>query len=47
MPNKWVKFVRTAHPTRNGKAPLLAAYPRRYTAEQGNQLTCPCTSYQA
>jgi hypothetical protein len=29
MPNKRIKFVRCAHPTRNGEAPLLAAYARR------------------
>ena len=27
--NKRIKFVRCAHPTRNGEAPLLAAYARR------------------
>jgi hypothetical protein len=30
--NKRVKFARTARPTRNGEAPLLAAYPRRYVS---------------
>jgi hypothetical protein len=29
MPKR-IKFVRCAHPTRNGEAPLLAAYARRY-----------------
>ena len=28
-PSKRIKFVRCAHPTRNGEAPLLAAYARR------------------
>jgi hypothetical protein len=28
-PNKRIKSVRYAHPTRNGEAPLLAAYARR------------------
>jgi hypothetical protein len=27
--NKRIKYVRFAHPTRNGEAPLLAAYARR------------------
>jgi hypothetical protein len=27
--NKHIKYVRCAHPTRNGEAPLLAAYARR------------------
>ena len=30
MPDKWVNYARTARPTRNGEAPLLAAYPRRW-----------------
>ena len=30
LPNKRIKYVRYAHPTRNGEAPLLAAYARRY-----------------
>jgi hypothetical protein len=29
LPNKRVKFARTARPTRKGAAPLLAAYPWR------------------
>ena len=28
-PNKRIEFVRCAHPTRNGEAPLLAAHSRR------------------
>lgn len=28
--NKRFEFVRCAHPTRNGEAPLLAAYARRW-----------------
>ena len=34
QPNKRIKFVRCAHPTRNGEAPLLAAYARRYASER-------------
>lgn len=30
MPNKRIKFVPFGHPTRNGEAPLLAAYARRW-----------------
>jgi hypothetical protein len=29
MPNKRIKFARCACPTRNGEAPLLAAYAQR------------------
>jgi hypothetical protein len=29
-----MKFVRCAHPTRNGEAPLLAAYARRYAGSK-------------
>jgi hypothetical protein len=29
-PNKWVKFVRTAHPTDKVLRTLFAAYPRRW-----------------
>jgi hypothetical protein len=29
MPNERIKFARSACPTRNGEAPLLAAYARR------------------
>jgi len=32
-PNKRIKFVRCAHSTRNGEAPLLAAYARRWTED--------------
>jgi hypothetical protein len=31
--NKRMKFARTARPTRNGDAPLLAAYAQRWTNE--------------
>ena len=29
MPNKWVKFARTARPTHKVRCTLFAAYPRR------------------
>jgi hypothetical protein len=29
MSNKRIKFAHCVRPTRNGEAPLLAAYPRR------------------
>jgi len=32
-PNKRMKFARCACPTRNGEAPLLAAYARRWAIE--------------
>jgi hypothetical protein len=31
-PKQPLEFVRCAHPARNGEAPLLAAYPRRYAS---------------
>jgi len=33
-PNKRIKYARCACPTRNGEAPLLAAYARRWSAEE-------------
>jgi len=33
--NKRIKFAHCAHPTRNGEAPLLAAYARRWTEDIG------------
>lgn len=31
--NKRIKYVRYAHPTRKGEAPLLAAYAQRWAGE--------------
>jgi hypothetical protein len=33
MHNKRIKFAHCVRPTRNGEAPLLAAYAWRYTAQ--------------
>jgi hypothetical protein len=37
-PNKRMKFVRCAHPTRNGEAPLLAAYARRWAGDVAKRI---------